>query len=121
MNSYFHAVSSAKRFGGEPEEYLNIHEWIDGSKVSIGDPRHRALRHHTQGVWTCQEIFGRVLVLNTGRKVPVREIAERHIIEDLGWLPSFTDYIENTPIERWMGGKQRKVLPLSTLNLEEPA
>jgi hypothetical protein len=38
----------------------------------------------------------------------VREIAERHIIEDLGWLPSPADYIKGMPLEKWMSGAVRK-------------
>ena len=41
-----HAQSSAHKFGGRPEDYLNIHNWFDESKSFLGDFRHRALRHH---------------------------------------------------------------------------
>ncbi|MFC6938287.1 DUF6915 family protein [Actinomadura yumaensis] len=92
MNSWRHAHSSAHKWGGTPEDYIEIHEFIDSSKKIIGDVRHRSLYHHTEGVWLCQRIFGRVLTIpKTGgghKQVPVREVAERHIIEDLGWLPS---------------------------------
>lgn len=116
MNAWFHAMSSARKWGGTPEDYLAIHEFIDSSKQIIGDVRHRSLYHHTAGVYLCQRIFGDTLQI--GRKrVPVRLIAERHIIEDLGWLPSPTDYIQGMPIATWMSGKQTKTVPLSTLNL----
>lgn len=71
--------------------------------------------HHTQGVWLCQEIFGRVITV--GKKnghgtvdVPVRLVAERHILEDLGWLPSPADYLTRIVIEQndWMSGGMRK-------------
>lgn len=116
-NSFFHARSSANHWGGAWEDYMPIHEWIDSSKRSVADVRHRALHHHAEGCWDAQEVFGRTITTSAGRQVPVREIAERHIIEDLGWLPSFADYLRETPVAAWMGGKQRKVLPLSTLNL----
>ena len=48
---YHHAVSSAKKFGGEPEEYLQLHQWLDGSKAHTADFRHRALRHHSEGIF----------------------------------------------------------------------
>lgn len=119
MNSWFHARSSANKWGGTPEDYIDIHEWIDGSKASLGDARHRALRHHTEGVWDCQRIFGRVLVIN-GRDVAVREIAERHIIEDLGRLPSFADYLTETPLATWMGGARKRTINLAAIGLKEP-
>jgi hypothetical protein len=48
-------------------------------------------------------------------EVPVRLIAEQHILEDLGWLPSPADYLDGMPIKPWMSGAQRKTLPLSHL------
>lgn len=116
MNSWHHAKSSARKWGGGPQDYLPIHEFIDSSKQVIGDSRHRMLYHHTLGVWLCQEIFGKTITVQKQRssvEVPVREIAERHIIEDLGWLPSPADYMKGMPIEAWMSGSQRKTLPLS--------
>jgi hypothetical protein len=119
MNSWYHAVSAAKKWGGEPEDYIELHEFIDSSKLSIGDVRHRAMYHHTQGVWLCQRIFGRTITTSVGRRVPTRLVAERHITEDLGWLPSPADYIGTMPLRPWMGGKQYKTMPLSTLGLTE--
>lgn len=114
MNSWYHAVSCAHKWGGKPEDYIDIHEFIDSSKKIIGDVRHRSLYHHTQGVWLCQELFGRTI--KVGRiEVPVRLIAERHIQEDLGWLPSPADYIKDMQLQPWMGGKLQKALPLSVL------
>ena len=63
--------------------------------------------HHTAGVFLTQEIFGRTI--KRGRiEIPVREVAELHIIEDLGWLPSPKDYIENMELRPWMGGEKEK-------------
>lgn len=118
MNSWNHAQSAARKWGGKPEDYIEIQEFIDSSKQIIGDVRHRSLYHHTVGVWLCQKVFGRTIsVTRTHRpiEVPVRLIAERHILEDLGWLPSPADYIDGMPIKTWMSGSQRKELPLSHL------
>lgn len=114
MNSWYHAQSCARKWGGKPGDYLPIHEFIDSSKQVIGDVRHRAIYHHTLGVYLCQRVFGDTLTV--GRKqIPVRLIAERHIIEDLGWLPSPADYLKDTPIARWMSGSVRKEMPVSAL------
>ncbi|MEV4416269.1 hypothetical protein [Catellatospora sp. NPDC049609] len=118
MNSWHHAQSAARKWGGEPEDYLAIEEFIDSSKQIIGDVRHRAMYHHTAGVYLCQRVFGDTLQI--GRKrIPVRLIAERHILEDLGWLPSPADYLAGMPIRPWMSGAQRKEVPLSVLLGEE--
>ena len=123
MNSWHHAVSAARKWGGTPEDYIEIEEFIDSSKKIIGDVRHRSLYHHTEGVWLCQRIFGRTIEISRSAggtvQVPVRLIAERHVLEDLGWLPSPVDYISGMPIAPWMSGARRKHLPLSHL-LSEP-
>lgn len=107
VNSVFHAKSSARKWGGSWEDYIEIHEFIDSSKKIIGDVRHRSLYHHTEGVWLTQQIFGRTL--KRGRiEIPVREIAELHIIEDLGWLPSPKDYVDGMELRPWMGGEKVK-------------
>jgi hypothetical protein len=119
MNSWYHAQSAARKWGGTPELYIDVEEFIDSSKKIIGDVRHRSLYHHTEGVWLCQRIFGRVLAVGEHKQVPVRLIAERHILEDLGWLPSPADYIEGMPIRPWMSGKQEHTVELSVLSLEK--
>lgn len=111
MNSWYHAVSAAHKWGGTPEDYLPIEEFIDSSKQVFGDARHRALYHHTLGVFLCERIFGKTIQVvkkNNTIDVPVRLIAERHIIEDLGWLPSPKDYIDAMPLVTWMSGAKRK-------------
>ena len=100
-----------------------MHEKIDSSKQSLGDVRHRAMYHHTEGIWLMQDLFGTTLTVPKDRntiQVPVRLIAEQHILEDLGWLPSFKDYIDGLPIAPWMSGSQRKTVPLSHLLLNQP-
>lgn len=116
MNSWYHAKSAARKWGGKPEDYILIEEFIDSSKKIIGDVRHRSLYHHTEGVWLCQQIFGRVIKAGQrGIEVPVRLIAEQHILEDLGWLPSPQDYISSMELKPWMGGKIQREIPLSVL------
>lgn len=116
MNSWNHAVSAAHKWGGSPDQYIDIEEFIDSSKKILGDVRHRSLYHHTEGIWLCQRIFGRVIAIGH-KQVPVRLVAEQHVMEDLGWLPSPADYIGGMPIKPWMSGKQTRTAPLSALNL----
>jgi hypothetical protein len=102
-HSYFHAISSARRWGGEPGDYLHVHAWMDSSKASIADFRHRALFHHSHGCFVAEGIFGTLLTNSAGRIVPIRQIAEQHIIEDLGRIPSFADWVRCIRPESWMG------------------
>lgn len=118
MNSWHHAKSAARKWGGVPDDFIDVEEFIDSSKRIIGDARHRSLYHHTEGVWLCQRLFGRVIQVEKEHglvDVPVRLVAERHILEDLGRLPSPKDYIDGMLLEPWMSGSVRKELPLSHL------
>lgn len=100
---YHHALSSVNKWGGTPEDYLPIHNWFDESKQITADFRHRALRHHAEGIFMCERLFGITLTLASGKKIPVRWVGEQHVKEDLGFIPSFTDWVKEIHIKRWMG------------------
>lgn len=102
-HSYHHAVSSAHKFGGIPADYQAVHDWMDGSKQIVADFRHRALRHHAEGCFAAEALFGTTISNSDGREVPVRLVAEQHILEDLGRIPSFADWVRNIRPEPWMG------------------
>ena len=98
----YHAQSSVSKWGGTLDDYLRIHNWFDFTKAFHPDFRHRALRHHSLGIQECINEFGDYIVLNTGKHVPVKLIAEQHVIEDCGYIPSVSDWLSNlTPVE-WM-------------------
>ena len=104
---YIHAESSAKRWGGTPEEYLPIHQLMDSSKGTVADNRHRALTHNSWFIapdGPLERIFGVVMTNSVGRKVMVRDIGEQHILEDFGgkFIPTPQDYLEQVPIQDWM-------------------
>ena len=93
-----HAQSSARRFGGRAEDYLPIHNWFDESKAFVGDFRHRALRHHAEGVFLAEKLFGVAIVNSDGKKVPVRYVGEQHVREDLDAFPQLrTGFCRSSP------------------------
>lgn len=102
MHPHHHAVSSAKKFGGVASDYLAIHEWFDASKEMYANFRHRALRHHSQGIYEAERVFGVTVRNSNGRDVPVRFIGEQHVTEDLGRIPSVQDWFENIQVKSWM-------------------
>ncbi len=79
---------------------------IDESKMIIADFRHRALRHHAEGIFMLERFFGATITISTGRVVPVRLIGEQHVLEDLGRIPSFADWVRCIRPEPWMGRAQ---------------
>lgn len=102
-HSFHHAQSSAKRFGGKPEDYLPIHDWFDGTKEMEPTFRHRALRHHTHGIFEAERVFGHTITNSDGKEVPVRVIGEQHVKEDFsGFIPTVHDWLKGIPFEEWM-------------------
>ena len=102
---YHHALSSVKKWGGEVQDYLAIHNWFDGSKEYYADFRHRALRHHSEGIYRMAEIFGDedgTITISTGRVIPVRWVGEQHVTEDLGFIPSVSDWLMHIQPQAWM-------------------
>jgi hypothetical protein len=102
MHSYYHALSSVKKFGGQASDYQAIHDFFDQSKESFADFRHRAARHHSEGIFICEKIFGTTIKNSDGRKIPVRLIGEQHVQEDLGWIPTLADWLRCIQPEEWM-------------------
>ena len=100
---YHHALRSAKLFGGRAEDYQAVHDWFDESKAHLPDLRHRALRHHSEGIFLCERIFGTTLRNADGKDVPVRLVGEQHVKDDLGWIPTVKDWLENLKLQPWMG------------------
>lgn len=119
-HSYYHALGSVKKWGGVPEDFLNIHEWFDGSKSILADMRHRALRHHAEGIFMAETVFGKTIMLSTGRVVPVRLIGEQHVLDDLGHIPSFADWARSIRPERWMVRRGRTGLRPANDGTEPP-
>lgn len=104
---YHHALSSSKKWGGTVEDYLAIHDWFDASKEIIADFRHRALRHHAEGIFMAETIFGVTITLSSGRVIPTRWVGEQHVTEDLGFIPSFADWARAIQPAQWMGRTQK--------------
>ncbi len=51
-----HARSSARRWGGKPEDYLEIHERMDSSKMAHAEVTHRCVFHSAFGEYTAAHI-----------------------------------------------------------------
>lgn len=105
---YHHAVSSARRHGGKPEDYLPLHNWFDQSKEHCADFRHRMLRHHSEGIFEAERVFGPTIINSDGRHIPTRILGEQHVKEDFaGRIPALSDWIRAIRPEPWMGRTER--------------
>jgi hypothetical protein len=100
---YMHALSSAKKFGGVPDDYIEIHNWFDQTKSHLPDLRHRAILHSSFGIFLCEQVFGATIQRKSdGKTVPLRPIGEQHVFEDLGRIPTIQDWVGDLPLKDWM-------------------
>lgn len=98
-----HAESSARKFGGCAEDYIDLHAWFDASKEHLAAFQHRALRHHAQGIFEAERVFGQAITNSDGRSVPVRFLGEQHVKEDCGGrIPSLGDWLGRIEPAPWM-------------------
>jgi len=99
-----HAKSSVRKWGGIIEDYIAIEEWFDETKAWIGHSKHRMFRHHSEGIFECEKVFGISFVNSDGRTVYTRYVGEQHVKEDCyGYIPTAKEWVDNlnTPKE-WM-------------------
>ncbi len=79
-----------------------LHQWFDEPKAFMPDVRHRALRHHAEGIFLAERIFGPVITNSQGRQVPTRFLGEQHVKEDLQRIPTVQDWLRCLTPEPWM-------------------
>jgi hypothetical protein len=108
MKPLIHAKNSAKKHGGKWEDYIDIHNFMDSSKAACASMQHRAIFHSAFGIFIVEKTYGITITNSDGKLVSVRDIAEDHVIEDLGFIPSLDQWMQNINIQDWMLGSQRK-------------
>jgi hypothetical protein len=100
-----HCKSSIKKWGGEWSDYIAIHNWFDETKKWIGHSKHRMFRHHSEGIFECEKVFGMSFVNTDGKTVYTRYVAEQHVKEDCnGYIPTAKEWvtmIESDKPELW--------------------
>jgi len=75
----------------------------------MSDMRHRALRHHSAGIYEAERIFGESIINSDGKEVYVRYIGEQHVIEDLGFIPTLEDWFLNMEMQKWMMSRDMRI------------
>jgi len=110
--AWVHAQSSAKRWGGTPDDYIAIHERMDSTKSAHAEVTHRCVFHSAFGIYIVEELFGRFITNSDGKQVFVRDIAEQHVLEDLGFIPSLSDWLKEMPAQPWMAGQRKMAVKI---------
>lgn len=108
MKPYIHAKNSVKRYGGQIEDYIAIHDFFDSTKSAWADVRHRAILHSTFGIYLVEKVFGTTITNSDNKQISVRDIGEDHVVEDCGFIPTIERWLTNIPTEDWMLGKGQK-------------
>ena len=126
MKPLLHAKISANKFGGIPEDYIEIHNWFDSTKAHVADGRHRLVLHNSFGIFLCEQIFGELVVKpdgkiikmpyitnSNGKQISVRDIAEQHVVDDLSYIPTLQECLPES-IDIKFTGLERKLKILSS-------
>ena len=50
-----------------------------------------------------ETLFGQTITLSSGRVIPTRWVGEQHVKDDLGFIPSFADWMCAIRPLPWMG------------------
>lgn len=120
MKPYVHSKIHARKWGGVPEDYLPINDFLDCTKMALPDVRHRMMLHNSVGCYIAERIFGTNITNSDGKLVSVRDIAESHIIEDIGRIPTLEQCFKTMSIESWMsGGIKTSNKIMEEMNLKE--
>lgn len=106
MKPYLHSKASVVKYGGKIEDYQEIHDFIDSSKAAMPDIRHRAILHSAFGIYIVEKVFGTTITNSDNKVLSVRDIAEDHVMQDLGFIPTLENYLNNMQIQLWMSGTE---------------
>ena len=55
-----------------------------------------------EGIFECERVFGITITNSDNKQVPVRYIAEHHVMEDCGRIPTVADWLSKIQPEAWM-------------------
>lgn len=102
MKPHIHSQNSVTKWGGKATDYSDIHNFMDSTKAILPDMRHRAIYHSAFGIFIVELIFGDTITNSDGKLVSVRDIAEQHVMEDLGFIPTLQDWLNEMNISDWM-------------------
>ena len=130
MKPWIHSKISVKKFGGKPEDYIEIHNWFDQTKAHVPDARHRLILHNSFGVYLAEQQFGKIhqksdgtwvrlpIIINSdGKDVSVRDIAEQHVLDDLGTIPTLEECMSNVSMPEDISGKIKSLKLSSSTNI----
>jgi hypothetical protein len=119
MKPLQHARITAHRYGGEWQDWIAIHDWIDRSKAIFPSMQHRMFLHSDFGEWLAVKIHGEAVGAKDGTVIPTRDLFRDHQVEDLGRVVTLAEWMREIDADYWM---RRRNPPRSLEQIrEEPA
>ena len=86
-------MSGSAGSGRDWADDLPIHEFLDATKFSCADRRHRVVLHHT-------DLGGAIAARAFPGRTDVEALVSQHVREDLGQEATLSDWFEHCEIER---------------------
>jgi hypothetical protein len=106
MKPLQHARITAHRYGGEWQDWIAIHDWIDRSKMIFPSMQHRMFLHSDFGEWLTVKIHGDSVRASDGAVVSTVDLFRDHQVEDLGRVVSLAEWLGEVDREYW--GRRRQ-------------
>ena len=86
MRPFHHAKASSARDGRPWREDLEVHEFLDSSKLAFADLRHRLILHSADlGMELAKRVFP--------DRSDIRTIVENHLLEDMGEVRTLSQWL----------------------------
>ena len=111
-----HARKSVEQFGGEAKDYIDIHIFMDSSKDTFADVRHRVLTHNSWFISNVlPRVFGETRKNSADQEYSVRDIGEQHCLDDFNdlFVPTAQDFLQEVEMKEWMDNAREGALPPS--------
>lgn len=101
MKPLQHARITAHRYGGEWQDWIAIHDWIDRSKMIFPSMQHRMFLHSDFGEWLTIKIHGDSIKARDGTVVSTGDLFRDHQVEDLGRVVPLSEWLREIDVEYW--------------------
>lgn len=108
MKPLQHARITAHRYGGQWQDWIALHDWIDRSKMIFPSMQHRMFLHSDFGEWLTVQIHGESITAADGSVVVTRELFRDHQVEDVGRVVPLAEWLREIDAEYW---KRRRPPP----------
>ena len=98
MKPLQHARITAHRYGGEWQDWIALHDWIDRSKMIFPSMQHRMFLHSDFGEWLTLQAS---IAAADGTVVATRDLFRDHQVEDVGRVVPLAEWLREIDAEYW--------------------